>query len=106
METHEDKRREDETVRALVKAAATCGDVEQAVAPVGEPRSNDDEEDEAARIARDHGFGPDRLIAMRSLARSRGVSLEVVLRAALRGDLREIVALPPIPAAERREDHI
>ena len=50
---------------------------------------------EAERIAHEHGFGPDRLAAMKSLARHRGVDLEVVLRAALRGGLRDIVTTPP-----------
>lgn len=84
---------EDVVVRALVEMAATCGDEERAALRVqyrGEP------EDEGERIARDHGFGPDRLIAMKGLARSRGASLEEVLRHALRGDLREIVMRPAV----------
>ncbi len=54
------------------------------------------DDDEAARIVREHGFSPDRLVALRGLARSRDVELEVVLRAALRGSLRDVVKLPPV----------
>jgi hypothetical protein len=59
-----------------------------------EHRGHDDE-DEADRIAREHGFSSDRLIALRGLARSRGVELDVVLRHALSGELRAIVERPP-----------
>ena len=57
---------------------------------------------EALRLIRDHGFDRShRLVALRSLVRSRGVPLEDVLRAALRGDLRWIVLLPAIPPEMR-----
>lgn len=49
---------------------------------------------EALEIAFKHGIDGLRLRAFDSLARSRGIGLDVVLRAALRGDLREIVLLP------------
>jgi len=39
-----------------------------------------------------------RLVALPCLARSRDVKLEIVLRAALRGGLRDIVKLPPVSA--------
>ncbi len=81
-------------VRALLAFAGRSGNVEHAAFSRGV--QSRDLPDEAARIAADHGFGPDRLIAMKGLARSRGVELEVVLRAALRGTLREIVELPAV----------
>lgn len=80
--------REDTVVRALLTVAARTTAVE--FAAVGAERRNADE-DEAERIAADHGFSRDRMAAFRGLARSRGVELEVVLRAALRGELRSIV---------------
>jgi len=45
--------------------------------------------------------GPERkghpsLDAYRALARSRGVDLEVVLRAVVRDELRDIAAMPPV----------
>lgn len=83
---------EDRLVSALVKVASRSGDIECATMS---PRERRDDDDDADRIAREHGFSPDRLIAMRALARSRGVGLDVVLRAALRGDLRDIVTMPP-----------
>lgn len=49
---------------------------------------------EALRIAAGHGIDGTRLRAYDSLARSRGVGLDVVLRAALRSDLRDVVILP------------
>ncbi len=86
--------REGVVVRALMTVAGRSGNIEQAAFRLGvESR---DFPDEAARLAAEHGFGPDRLIAMKGLARSRGVELEVVLRAALRGTLREIVELPAV----------
>lgn len=87
-------------VRALLVVAEKSGTHEQAAFSIGIERR--DLSDEAARIAADHGFGPDRLIAMRGLARTRGVELEVVLRAALRGDLYETVRLPPRPCKSER----
>ena len=87
---------EDQIINALVEVAArTAGVAERAAFWVGgwEDRSHD--VDEADRIAREHGFDECRLSAMRSLARSRDVDLAVVLRAALRGDLRDVVRMPP-----------
>lgn len=52
---------------------------------------------EALRLAADHGIDGTRLRAYDSLARSRGVGLDVVLRSALRGALRDVVVLPARP---------
>ncbi len=52
-------------------------------------------DDEAARLVSDHCIDDVRLTAYASLAQSRGVDLEAVIRAAMRGDLRDIVKLPP-----------
>ncbi len=93
------QRSEDVTVRALVVVANRCGDVEFAAHVGGEHRGD---EDAAARIAREHGFDAGRLVAFRGLARSRGVPLADVLRAALRGELRRVVERPPV--YERRGD--
>lgn len=49
---------------------------------------------EAERLVTEHHLDQ-QLPAMRSLAQSRGVDLEAVLRAMLRGELRSIVELPP-----------
>ncbi len=87
---------EDEVVRALVTVAERSGDTQRAAFLSLEKRGGD-EADEAEKLARDHGFSPDRLIAMKGLAHSRGVELAVVLRHALRGDLRDIVGLPAAP---------
>jgi hypothetical protein len=67
--------------------------VEHAAARPTERREDDDEAD---RLVRDHGLSADRVIAFRGLARSRGVGLEEVLRHWLRGELRAVVALPPV----------
>jgi hypothetical protein len=61
--------------------AARCGDEERAAFYVASHRS-DQPDDEANRIAADHRFSPDRLIAMKGPARTRGVDLGTVLRAA------------------------
>ena len=45
-------------------------------------------------IAREHGMGPEVLVAYTALARSRGVDLSAVIRAQLRGDLAAVVRLP------------
>ena len=58
-----------------------------------------DPDQEALRLAHDHGIDGTRLRAYDSLARSRGVGLDVVLRSALRGDLRDVVVLPARPRA-------
>jgi len=84
----------DELVGALLVVAGRLGDEERATIPFLE-RRGDDPDDAAARIVAEHGFSDLRLQAFRGLARSRNVDLETVLRAALRGALREIVELPP-----------
>jgi len=91
-----DHETENRLVAALVTLADRLGDEERAVILQAESRNDADKDDEAARIVREHGFSPDRLVALRGLARSRDVALETVLRAALRGELREIVKLPPV----------
>ena len=60
---------------------------------------NAESDREALRIAASHGIDGTRLRAYDGLARSRGVGLDVVLRAALRGDLRDVVILPSRPQA-------
>lgn len=84
---------EDAVVAALVTVAERQSDIQRAAVFPLELRGGD----EAERIAADHGFSPDRLLAMRGLACSRGVDLAVVLRHALRGDLRDVVRLPEAP---------
>ena len=74
----------------MLTVAGRLGDVERAAIVPFERR----EDDEAARIAHEHGFDGMRLQAFRGLARSRDVGLEVVLRAALVSNLRRIVELP------------
>jgi len=94
---YETSETETRVVAALVTVAGRLGDEERAVLAGAEPRNGDpDDDDEATRIVRDHGFTPERLVALRGLARSRDVELAVVLRAALRGSLRDIVKLPPV----------
>ena len=89
---------ETRVVAALVTVAGRLGDEERAVLAQADSRNGDpDDDDEATRIVREHGFSPDRLVALRGLARSRGVELEAVLRATLRGELRDIVKLPVAP---------
>ena len=89
---HYAEQRENLVIEALLTVAERSGAEERAAFFPATHRS--DKSDEATRIAADHGFGPDRLVAMKSLAHHRGVELETVLRAALRGDLRSIVMLP------------
>ncbi len=89
-------RAEQRVMDALLTVADRCGDDEQASFFSGWRRGK---ETEADRIAREHGFGQDRIVAMKGLARWAGVPLETVLRAALRGELRSVVELGP---AERR----
>jgi len=86
---------EDRVVQALVAVAGRAGAEEHAVLRSLENRGDD--ADEAARIAREQGWDDGRLIALRGLAASRGVGVEVVIRAALRGELRAVVELPPAP---------
>jgi len=51
-------------------------------------------------VAREHAIGPKVLSAHKSLARSRGgLTLEQVIRAQLRGELREVVRLPEVRAS-------
>ena len=90
---------EDRCVAALVRLAAHAF-VEQAAHHFDREdrvahRSESDRE--ALRIAAAHGIDGTRLRAYDGLARARGVGLDVVLRAALRGDLRDVVILPARP---------
>jgi len=90
---------EDRVLRALLMLASRAGDVETATVP-GE-RANrrdtgDHDLDEAVRIADAHGWNDLRMVAFKGLAKSRGLPLEAVLRAALRGELRKVVELPPV----------
>ena len=75
--------------------------------PAGEQRTDppleldlDDEDLFGLLVAAEHGVEAARISAYRSLARSRGLTLEQVLRAAFRGELREVVELPPVPRAK------
>jgi hypothetical protein len=82
-------------VDALLKfAERTRGRPEGAAAA---PSWSDDEDAaEGLRLAEDHGVSAARISAYRSLARSRGLTLEQVLRAAFRGELRDVVQLPEV----------
>jgi len=81
-------------VSALVALWSRLGTEERAdLLPAG-PEPGDDAE--GLRIAADHGIDPMRLSAFRSLARSRNLALDQVLRAAFRGELREVVELPAV----------
>jgi len=102
-EAHE-RANVDAVVRALVAVAGRSGSIEYAAVSLGANRS--DLPDEAARIAHDHGFSTDRLVAMKGLARSRGIDLAVVLRACLGGELRSIVEMPAVnrPEGEAHDD--
>lgn len=90
---------EERVIRALVRAAEIAPDIELAAFGTPEVRADDEESAEALRLAHDHGFDTARLVPLKSLARSRAVPLEDVLRAALRGELRSIVERPA-PARE------
>jgi len=59
----------------------------------------DDEDLIGLLIAADHGVSAGQVSAYRSLGKSRGLCLDEVLRAAFRGELRQVVELP---VAERR----
>ncbi len=96
---------------ALARRPAVDGATERAVVPRQLPsreqlraveQTGQDEPPvdlEALRLARDHGISELKLGAYQSLARSRGLGLDDVIRAAFRGALRAVVALPPV---ERR----
>jgi len=101
-ETRQRLHYEDVAVRALLEVASTCGSEERAAFLGSEHRGA--HEDEAERIAREHGFTTDRLTAFRSLARSRGVELETVLRAALRGELRSVVERRPTARSDNERE--
>jgi len=96
------ERSEDRLVKAILLVANRLGEVEHAAHVQGELRAEDEDEAAARRLIRGHHFDPARVTALRGLARSRGCSLEVVLRAALRGTLRQVVELPPV--SERTAD--
>jgi hypothetical protein len=85
--THEDR-----VVFAILEIANARHGLEQAAVPDASARFGN--ESQAERIVREHGFDLTRVKALRGLARSRDVDLEVVLRAALRGDLRDVVLMP------------
>ncbi len=91
---------EDRLVGVLMQRAAGLSGEERAVVAVGRR----DDEDPAERLARQHGWDDHRLVALRGLAASRGLSLEHVLRAAMRGALRQVVLIPPVdhPDGDRR----
>lgn len=72
--------------------------------PAGEmrmdPQPDLDAEDAAGlRIAYEHGVDATRVTAYKRLARSRGLTLEAVLRAAVRGELADVVRLPEARSA-------
>ena len=100
-----ERARVDAVVRALLAVAGRTGSIEYAALSRGSNRS--EPVDEAARIAADQGFDDTRLIAFRGLARSRGIDLADVLRAALKGELRSVVELPAVnkkrPEGEDRD---
>jgi len=74
--------------------------------PAGEERMDptpeldvDDQDLIGMILAAEHGVEAARISAYRSLARSRGLTLEQTLRAAFRGELRDVVDLPPVRRA-------
>jgi hypothetical protein len=84
----------DRLVAAAMLVADQLGDEECASLRWAELRSEDSKE--ALQLIEDHCIPVERIAAFRSLARHRGVDLEVVIRAAFRGDLVSIVRLPPV----------
>ena len=92
--TPEEKR----VVDALLVIAERVGAEERAAFTASEWRSEG--ADEAARLVHDHGIDSAIVVPFKGLAESRGVSLETTLRAWMRGELRDIVRLPP----RQRED--
>ncbi len=87
----DDERR---AIAAVVQWASHRPDIETAAVLPGSTRAGPDDDDEGLALARDHGIDLSRVKAYASLAASRGVTLEVVIRAYFRGELREIVSLP------------
>jgi len=85
---------EDRAVAALVALASKLPREERADFRPRAESDPDDPDAEGLAVAADHGIDPARLTALRSLARSRGLNLEQVLRAAMRGELRDVVELP------------
>ncbi len=83
-------------IDAVVRWAAHRPDIETAAVLPGSTRAGPDDDDEGLALARDHGIDLARVKAYASLAASRGVTLEATLRAYFRGELREIVTLPPV----------
>ena len=53
-------------------------------------------------VAAEHGIGTEVLGAYRGLARSRGLDLEQVVRAQLRGELADVVRLPKVNTKSAR----
>ena len=67
--------------------------------PAGEMRMHpepqlDDADVVGLLIAHEHGIDPGRISAYKSLAKSRNLTLEQCLRAAFRGELRQVIDLP------------
>lgn len=85
---------EDRAVRALLAYDARLqmyeGDERRAI----DAGLIDPEDVDGLVLAADDGLTPDDLVPFRSLARSRGLTLEQVLRSRLRGELRDVVELP------------
>jgi hypothetical protein len=94
---------ENRCVAALLRLASHVNEERAARYFDGEERAALDSEadKEALRLASDHGIDGTRLRAYDHLARSRGVRLDVVLRYALRGDLREVIVMPHRSSAVR-----
>ncbi len=87
-------------IRALVAAAEHSDGIEVAALLSGVVRTADpNEHAEGLQLAADHGVGTHQLPALRSLAASRGLPLDVVVRRAFAGDLRPVVLKPPLTAA-------
>lgn len=89
---------EDRAVAVLLRLAPHVEEERCAAYPSASERSamRSEGDREALVIANNHGVDGSRLRAYDSLARSRGVGLDVVLRAALRGALRDVVLMPPV----------
>jgi len=86
------------TVAAVLRVAERYPHGERRADPVT-ATDLDDEDLIGLLIAAEHGVSAGQVSAYRSLGKSRRLCLDEVLRAAFRGELRDVVELP---VAERR----
>lgn len=85
---------DDETRRRLVEDRQRQQREDEVISVMLRRAEGVEQRGEAERLVEEHHLDQ-QLPAMRSLAQSRGVEVEVVLRAMLRGELRSIVEMPP-----------